>query len=225
MAQAQSKPNWFVIGISAAVVVVLIALGAIVVWMNSRATDAGPAPSGDLINSETGAIVFGDGDNVVDTYIDLMCPACNAFEQTFAERLNALAADDTITLNIHPIAILDHYSAGSNYSSRAAAAVYCVAEKNSDKTLDYISTLYENQPDENTTGLSDEQLADYAEQVGATEAAACMSEGTYLKYPAAQAKAHKIQGTPTIELDGDAVEGQSLQEMFAKVDAYLKPLE
>jgi protein-disulfide isomerase len=225
MAQAQSKRNWFAIGISAAVVVVLVALGAVVVWMNNQANDAGPAPKGDLINSQTGAITFGSGDKVVDTYIDLMCPACNAFEQTFSERLNKLAADDKITLNVHPIAILDRFSQGTNYSSRAAAAVYCVAESNPDKTLDYIATLYANQPEENSAGLTDQQLADYAKQTGATDAADCMTAGTYLKYPAAQAQAHKIQGTPTIELDGKVVEGQSLQEMFTKVDAYIKPLE
>ncbi|MGB3730687.1 DsbA family protein, partial [Microbacterium sp.] len=224
MAQAQSKPNWFVIGISAAVVVVLIALGVVVVWMNNRATDGGPAPKGAIINSDTGAITFGKGDKVIDTYIDLMCPACNAFEQTFSEQLKTLAGEDKITLNVHPIAILDRYSAGSNYSSRAAAAVYCVAEKSPDKTLDYIASLYQNQPEENSTGLSDAQLQDYAKQAGAADAASCMEKGTYLKYGVAQAKAHSIQGTPTIELDGKLVEGQSLQEIFAKVDTWVKAI-
>lgn len=225
MAAAARKNNWFAIGISIAVVVVLVALGAIVVYLNNQANDAGPAPKGDIINSETGAISFGDGDKTVDTYVDLMCPACNAFEQTFAEQLSDLAADDKITLNVHPIAILDRFSQGTNYSSRAAAAVYCVAETAPDKTLDYLSTLYENQPAENSTGLTDEQLSDYADQVGADGAAGCIVDGKYAKYGAAQAKAHEIQGTPTIKLDGELVEGANLQEMFAKVDAYLKAIE
>lgn len=224
MAQAQSKPNWFAIGISIAVVVALVALGGVVVWMNNQANDAGPAPQGAVIDSETGAISFGEGDKVVDTYIDLMCPACNAFEQTFADQLTELAADDKITLNVHPISILDRFSQGTNYSSRAAAAVYCVAESDADKTLEYIATLYENQPVENTPGLTDEQLIAYAEEVGAAGAESCITDGTYLKYPAAQANAHDIQGTPTIELDGEVVEGQTLQEMFTKVDEYLKAI-
>lgn len=225
MAQAQSKPNWFVIGISAGVVVVLIALGAVVVWMNNRATDAGPAPKGAIINSETGAITFGKGDKVIDTYVDLMCPACNAFEQTFAEQLNTLADQDKITLNVHPVSILDRFSAGTNYSSRAAAAVYCVAQDAPDKAREYLATLYANQPDENTPGLTDAQLQDYAKQVGAEKAVGCMTEGTFLKFPAAQAKAHNIQGSPTIELDGKVVEGQTLQEMFGKVDAWIKGIK
>ncbi|MGN7977800.1 DsbA family protein [Microbacterium sp. 22195] len=225
MAQAQSKPNWFVIGISAAVVVVLIALGAVVVWMNNRATDAGPAPKGAIINSDTGAITFGKGDKVIDTYIDLMCPACNAFEQTFSEQLTTLAGEDKITLNVHPIAILDRFSAGTNYSSRAAAAVYAVAETAPDKTLEFIKLLYANQPKENSTGLTDEQLTAYAKQVGADKAGAIIADGKYLKYGVAQAQAHNIQGTPTIELDGKTVEGQSLQEMFTKVDAWIKTIK
>lgn len=224
-AAAQGKTNWFAIGISIAVVVVLVVLGAVVVWLNNQATDAGPAPQGDIINAETGAISFGEGDKVVDTYVDLMCPACGAFEQTFSERLRTLAEDDSITLNVHPIAILDHLSQGTDYSSRAAAAVYCVAETAPEATLDYLALLYANQPQENTAGLTDDQLSAYAAEVGADAAAGCVADGKYLKYPAAQAQAHDIKGTPTIELDGARVEGQTLQEIFTQVDQYLSSVE
>lgn len=225
MAEAQSKPNWFVIGISAAVVVVLIALGAVVVWMNNRATDAGPTPTADIINPDTGALTFGNGEKVIDSYMDLICPGCNAFEQAFGDRLKTLADQDKITFNMYPIAILDRLSRGTNYSSRAAASIYCVAEKNSDKALDYVNLLYENQPEENSTGLTDEQLIDFAKKAGATDAPACITDGTYLKFGAAQAKKYDINGSPTIKLNGEIVEGQSLQEAFDKVDAWLKAIE
>ena len=73
-AAAQGKTNWFAIGISIAVVVVLVVLGAVVVWLNNQATDAGPAPQGDIVNSETGAPPYGNGDTVIDTPDDFMCP-------------------------------------------------------------------------------------------------------------------------------------------------------
>src|SRR5690606_36950998 len=154
MAQAQSKRNWFAIGISAAVVVVLVALGAVVVWMNNQATDAGPAPSSSKsFDAESGAISFGDGKDVVDIFVDFQCPVCKNFEEQFGPQLEKAAEDGKITLAYHPIAILDRYSQGTEYSSRSANAAVCVAESAPDKYLDFAQTLFDNQPPENTPGL------------------------------------------------------------------------
>lgn len=221
MAQAQSKPNWFVIGISAAVVVALVALGAVVVWMNNKATDAGPAPTGAIINADTGAIVFGDGEKSIDTYVDFMCPACNAFEQSFGEDLQKAASEDKITLNVHPIAILDHLSQGTNYSSRSAAAMYCVAENSPEQALDYLNTLFANQPQEGTAGLTDAQLKEIATQVGADAAASCIDDETYLKYGVGQAKAHEIKGTPTVDIDGERLD-MPMQQIYTEVEKFIK---
>ncbi|MEJ1088547.1 thioredoxin domain-containing protein [Microbacterium sp. Mu-80] len=217
MAAAQGKTNWFAIGISAAVVVVLVALGGVVVWMNNQANDPGATPTSDIVNAETGAISFGEGDDVVATFIDFMCPACNAFEQSYGEQLQSAAADDEITLEVHPIAILDHLSQGTNYSSRAAGAMYCVAETAPDKALDFMNALYANQPQEGGSGLTDEQLSQIAEQVGAGDAASCIAEGTYEKFGAAQAKAHEISGTPTVEINGKRLDVQEINTELPKV--------
>ncbi len=209
MAHAQSKPNWFAIVISAIVVVVLVVLGVVVVWLNNQATSAGPAPESEIVNSETGAISFGEGEDTVATYIDFMCPACNAFEQSYGEQLRTAAEEDRITLEIHPIAILDHLSQGTDYSSRAAGAMYCVAEEAPETALDYMQTLFANQPAEGSSGLTDEQLAQHAGEVGADAAADCITEGTYKKYGVAQAKAHEIRGTPTVDLNGERLDMQN----------------
>lgn len=216
MAHAQSKPNWFAIGISIAVVVVLVVLGIVVVALNNKATDAGPAPSSKILDAETGAITYGDGKDTVAVYIDFMCPICNEFEQTYGEQLKKAAEDGKITLEYHPISILDRYSQGTDYSSRAANAVFCVAEKAPDKALDYMNTLFENQPEENTPGLTDEQLADFAKQTGADKAASCITEGTYKKWGAAQAVQHEIKGTPSVDINGERLDFQKgeLQKMI-----------
>ncbi|WP_309129686.1 thioredoxin domain-containing protein [Microbacterium sp.] len=215
-AAAQRKNNWFAIGISIAVVVVLVALGAVVVYLNNQANDAGPAPKGDIINSETGAISFGDGDDTVAVYVDFMCPICNDFEQQYGEALQQAAEDGKITLEYHPISILDRFSQGTEYSSRSAGAVFCVAEDAPDKTLKYMESLFTNQPAENTSGLTDDQLADYAKEVGADGAASCIADGTYSKWGVAQAKQHEIAGTPTVEVNGKRLDLQKgeLQEML-----------
>lgn len=217
MAAAQGKTNWFAIGISAAVVVVLVALGGVVVWMNNQANDPGAAPTSDIVNAETGAISFGEGGDVVSTYIDFMCPACNAFEQSYGEQLQSAAANDEITLEVHPIAILDHLSQGTNYSSRSAGAMYCVAESAPDKALDFMNALFANQPQEGGAGLTDEQLGQIAADVGADGAASCIADGTYEKFGAAQAKAHEISGTPTVEINGKRLDIKEINTELPKV--------
>ena len=206
MAAAKGRTNGFAIGITAAVVAVLIALVGVVVWLNNKATDAGPAPKSSIVNADTGAVTTGTGKDKVALYVDFQCPICKQFETEYGSTLQSLAKENKITLEYHPIAILDRFSQGTNYSSRAAAAAYAVAQENPDKFLDYLNILFENQPTENTPGLTDQQLIDYAKQVGADKPEATIKAGTFFKYPTAQATAHKIQGTPTIEINGERLD-------------------
>ena len=216
-AAAKSNTNWFAIGISAAVVVVLVALGALVVVLNNQATAPGTAPSSAIVNEETGAISFGEGETQVDTFVDFMCPICGDFEDTYGEQLQSAAADDKITLNLHPISILDRYSQNTEFSTRAASAVYCVAAEAPDSALDYFNLLFANQPEENTAGLSDDELASLADQVGAGAAADCIADGTYKRFVTSQTNDHDIQGTPTVEIDGERIENSEIGARFAQI--------
>ena len=220
MAAAKGRTNGFVIGITAAVVVVILALIGLVVWMNNKATDAGPAPKGSIVNSDTGAVTVGKGEDKIALFVDFQCPICKNFETTYGQQLQGLAKENKITLEYHPIAILDRYSQ-NQYSSRSAAAAYCVAQDSSASTfLDYLNLLFTNQPAENTAGPTDAQLTDDAKTVGADKAASCIKDGTFLKYPAAQATSHKIQGTPTIEINGERLDLQKSADT-AKFTAFL----
>ncbi|MFJ4222775.1 DsbA family protein [Microbacterium sp. NPDC089695] len=213
-AAKSSSPNWFVIGVSAAVVVVLAVLAFVVVSLNNQATAPGAAPeSNDSFNSETGSISFGDGEDTVAVFVDFQCPVCKSFEDQFGPALEAAAADGRITLEYHPIAILDRFSQGTEYSSRSAGAAVCVAESNPDLYLDYAKTLFENQPQENSSGLTTDQLADFATQVGATDAVSCITDETYRKFGAAQAKSNEIGGTPTVEINGERLNLQDQADL------------
>lgn len=203
MAAAKSNTNWFAIGVSIAVVVVLVAIGGLVVFLNNQATSPGATPkANDTFNSETGAISFGDGEDTIAVFVDFQCPVCKTFEDQFGAQLEAAAADGRITLEYHPIAILDRFSQGTEYSSRSAGAAVCVAESNPDLYLDFAKTLFENQPEENSSGLTNDQLAGFASQVGADDAVSCITDETYRKFGAAQAKSHEIGGTPTVDING-----------------------
>lgn len=209
MAAAKSNTNWFAIGISIAVVVVLVVLGGVVVFLNNQANDPGTAPQSAIINDETGAIVFGDGEDTVDTYVDFMCPICGDFEKSYGEQLQTAAANGDITLNIHPVSILNRASQNTEFSTRAGSAMYCVAAESPDSTLDFFNTLFANQPEENSAGLSDDELAAMAEQAGAGAAADCIADGTYMDFVDAQTNAHDIKGTPTVEVNGKRLDLQA----------------
>lgn len=221
MATAKSSTNWFAIGISIAVVVILVVLGGLVVFLNNQATAPGAAPSSNgTFDAETGAISVGAGEaeTTVSVFVDFQCPACKSFEDQFGAALEAKAADGSINLEYHPIAILDRYSQGTEYSSRSAGAAVCVAESNPDLYIAYSKVLFENQPAENSSGLTTEELAGFATQVGADDAVSCISDETYRKFGAAQAKANEIGGTPTVKIDGTLLDLQNAADMKKLTD-------
>lgn len=209
MAAAKSNTNWFAVGISIAVVVVLVVLGGLVVFLNNQASGPGAAPQSAIVDDETGAIVFGDGDDTVDTYVDFMCPICGDFEKSYGEQLQTAAADGDITLNIHPVSILNRLSQNTEFSTRAGSAMYCVATEAPDAALDFFNSLFANQPEENSVGLTDDDLAALAEQFGAGAAADCIAEGTYMDFVDSQTNTHDIKGTPTVEVNGTRLDLQA----------------
>ena len=219
MAAAKSNTNWFVIGVSAAVVVVLAVLAIVVVNLNNQATSPGATPkANDTFNSETGAVSFGDGEDEVSIFVDFQCPVCKNFEEQYGEALETAASEGRITLSYHPIAILDRYSQGTEFSSRSAGAAVCVAESNPDLYLDYAQTLFDNQPAENTSGLTTQQLADFATQVGADDAVSCITDETYRKFGKAQAQKNEVNGTPTVEVNGKRLDLQDAADFKTFTD-------
>ena len=93
-----------------------------------------------------------------------MCPACRAFEESYTP---LIMEQDGLGLVLHPIAILDRLSQGTLYSTRSAASIYAVAVASPGSVSDYVKSLYDNQPPEGSTGLTNEQLIQYAQDSGA----------------------------------------------------------
>ncbi len=208
MAAASGKVNWFAIWTSIIVAVIAIGIGASVIIANNISNDPGTRPSAEAIDQETGAVAIGGGKDTVDTYIDFMCPVCNGFEQAYGEQLQKLAADDKITLKLHPVAILDRMSQGTNYSTRAANAFYCVADSKSDAVLPFMAALFQNQPQENTAGLTDEQLVEFAKTSGA-DIQSCQADKKFEKFVGVMTKKMPSDpesgrtGTPSIVINDE----------------------
>ncbi|GAA1817506.1 thioredoxin domain-containing protein [Luedemannella flava] len=160
-----------------------------------------------------GAIVLGQPSAPVrlEVFVDYMCPYCGKFEKANAGELNRLVADGTVRLELYPLAFLDRMSEGSKYSTRTASAVAAVADKAPDKVLAFNQALYEHQPAEGTTGLSDEEIASLARGVGVpTEVVLDFHERRFAPWvTASTAKVLDggVSGTPTVKINGTVFKG------------------
>ncbi|WP_336707843.1 DsbA family protein [Oerskovia sp. USHLN155] len=156
----------------------------------------------------------------IEVYVDYMCPVCGQFEEINGAGLAALRDDGSARVVVHPIAILDRYSQGSQYSTRAAASAAFVADRAPDTFQGFHAGLLAGQPEEGTAGLSDEQIADVARAAGVpADVAAEIADGGASQFAGWVAAATGTAtgdpalegprgfGTPTIVIDGERWEG------------------
>jgi protein-disulfide isomerase len=154
--------------------------------------------------------------NIVE-YIDYSCPVCLGFEEANLNNTAAMVASGKATLEIHPVSILDRSFQGTRYSSRAANAADCVANFDPDAFLNATAALYEYQPTEGSTGLTNAQIltAFGKEDVGNAAITKCVDSETYRDWVTATTAAVSdghfehvaitpttFQGTPTVFVNG-----------------------
>ncbi|WP_029145880.1 DsbA family protein [Microbacterium luticocti] len=206
MASTVRKTNWFAIWVSVAAVVALVVVTAVVININTAASGPGADPKGKIIDTDAGAVTFGDGDNVIETYVDFLCPICHEFEKAEGPAIKQLVDGGKATLKVHPVAILDEYTSPKGYSSRAASAFYAVAAADPDKAYAFMQAMYENQPGENSAGLTDEQIVQIAKDAGVNVTAdleKAITSNRYQKYVQAHGLAEGMRGTPTLVINGE----------------------
>ncbi|MGV1033850.1 MAG: DsbA family protein [Microbacteriaceae bacterium] len=155
----------------------------------------------------------------IAVYVDYLCPYCGQFENTNNAYLQQLVQNGA-TLEMHPIAILTSNSAGTRFSERAANAFACVANTSPDAAVAFNALLFANQPEEGSTGLSNDQLKDFAAQAGATNTATinrCIDDQQFKNWVQASTdralantslrNAQGQFGTPTIMVNGQKYSG------------------
>lgn len=211
-AEARRKKILFGTAVAGAVLLIggLLGFG---IWMNRGVDHEVNEPV--AATTDDHAVRLGDGPVEIDLYIDYMCPACNEFESTHAADLQRWLDDGSVTVDYHPLAILDRLSQGTEYSTRAGSAAVCAADAGEQQFLDYTLALYEHQPAENTTGLTDEEL----KRIGAEAAGLdqdwerCVDDQTYYGWvqdgTAAAANEQDVSSTPTAIVDGERVGSRS----------------
>lgn len=163
-----------------------------------------------------------EGAKTLDVYVDYMCPICKQFETLNAASIAEMREAGDLTLVVHPVSILDRASQGTEYSTRAASAAAWVADQAPEQFATFHDAMFASQPQENTPGLSDEQIAQVAEQAGVpADVAAGIASGeaheTYAEWVSASSEvagntesllnAEGGFGTPTVVIDGERFEG------------------
>lgn len=185
--------------------VALLAVVGTLVWVVINAS----RPSDTIVAGSTDqyAVLVGSDDAPVkvDIYLDFMCPYCGQFERANSADLNAVVEDGSAQLRIHAMSFLDQASQGTKFSTRAANAFVTVGKNEPDKVLAFNNILFENQPEENSAGLSDAQIADFARQAGVSNDTvaqfAAGANNSFVESTTKNAFANGVSGTPTVKIN------------------------
>lgn len=151
----------------------------------------------------------------IQIYYDYLCSNCGLFEERNADQLREWIDNEAATVEYHPIAIFTSKSLGTEYSLRAANAAACVADSAPDAFFAFHESLFANQPDENTVGLSDDELVSLAADAGATGSRVenCIDSQQFRRWvkdattraltgPIPGTDVEAVQSTPTIIVNG-----------------------
>jgi protein-disulfide isomerase len=151
------------------------------------------------------------GGNVLDVYEDYQCPYCGEFEASYGDVMQELDRSGKARVVVHLVTTLDA-SLGNDASARAALAASCAAAGG--RFQQFHETVYDNQPDQEGQGWSDDELAGFARTAGLDGDAfddwrRCVERRTYADYlrqVGAAAATAGVSGTPAFFLNGRAVD-------------------
>lgn len=210
----EKQRRLLIIGGVVGALVVVVAVGF---WLQTR---AGKLEEG--VSAPTGAtadygLKLGDAgaDHEVVVYEDFICPACGTFEAQSSDILQAAVEEGRATVEYRPFDFLKQFGDYSQRSTNAFAVVLDIAGP--DVAKKFHDILYAEQPAENGDLPGDDWLIDKAVEAGADRSAITAGindlefEG-WVSNGAKAALSAGVQGTPTVIVDGDAIEQTELAE-------------
>lgn len=219
------------VGVAVLVVVAVVAAIALNQGGTSSATPTTVTEQGGIVldpgeAGADGATTTGDDTGAtagdvpqVSVYLDYQCPHCLAFEQANLPFLSEQLAAGAISVAVHPVALMDNASQGTDFSSRAANAAVCVAEHQPDAFLDVNQGLFDLQGAAAAGSVDDEVLTDAVAAAGAdtSQVRSCILDRDYDGWVRdstdralsdhALAGASGRFGTPTVLVDGQRFDG------------------
>jgi hypothetical protein len=157
----------------------------------------------------------------IHIYVDYLSPDAGEFERANARQLVNWISEEAATVTYHPVALLTASSNGTKYSLRSAAAAACVATHSPAQFYAFNHDLLDDQPEVNTDGFSDEELAAIAGAVGSDNVKSvrsCIEDQDYVTW-AKEATSRALEGplvgsedlvltaAPMIVVNGEAYVG------------------
>jgi protein-disulfide isomerase len=178
-----------------------------IVATRSAGLKKGETPSPVPTDTAAGAPVH------ITTYVDWACPVCQAFEESNSSYISGLVSSGKAVLQVMPVAIVDGSYQSSRYASRANNAAACVANYDPDSFLKVQKQFYDDQPPEQSNGLSNGKIAGLVKKAGLNDdkVTACINGESFKNWvAAATARATSdptLQGaqgfgTPTVFVNG-----------------------
>jgi protein-disulfide isomerase len=216
-----------IIGAVAIAVILVIVIAGVVITKNQSEVQAqgygGSTQSVATASADGVVTVAKPGATpklTIDVFEDALCPICSAFETQFGQQISQEIDAGSLAVSFHMLNFLNPSSFSGDYSTRAAAALLCVAQESGSQPglyMAYHSALFstDNQPAEKgSEDLTNDQLASLATSVGAPAAATtCISSGQNVDAAAASATTSSATltaatgqvATPTVLVDGAPV--------------------
>jgi protein-disulfide isomerase len=105
----------------------------------------------------------------IRVYVDYLSPGAREFQLANVQQLADWVTQDAATLAYYPVAMLTAKSNGTKYSLRAASAAACVGTHSPAHFFAYNNALLTQQPEVDSDGLTDAELADLAIASGADD--------------------------------------------------------
>jgi len=174
-------------------------------------------------------IEIGDGKakKTVDAYEDMRCPACSQFEQAMGSVLVKGADQGKYKLHVHIGDLIDRGPGGGEGSKNALSALGAALNVSKDAFTEYRAQMYSAQyhPDETQDKFAqDSYLLKVANTVPALKNNKSfqhdVKKGTYDRWTLAMVgdfNKAKINGTPTIKIDGKEVDPQKVPAELQKM--------
>ena len=221
-ARSEARRRTLVV-VSVVLAVIVAAVGATIVVRTASHDKAAQAAASTPSNLTDGGIVVGQAAApvTITVYEDFQCPACKSFEDANATQIDGWVKAGTVKVTYRPVSILDRYSS-TEYSTRALNAAAAVVDASPAAFPAFHKLLFANQPAENSAGLTDGQLVDFATQAGADANAVrtALAKRSFDPWVTTVTDAFSkagYTGTPTVLVNGEKLTDWSPTALAAAV--------
>lgn len=212
---AKRKEQLTRVGLIVGVLVLIVGGYFLVTSLGSDKPATPPAGATDNFGLLVGE---SDAPKEIVVYEDFLCPFCGDLEVTVRDQLDAAVEAGEVNVEYRPLPFLEGID---DYSPEAANAFAVVLDESGpDVAKAFHDLLFDNQPPESGPFPDSDDLVDWAVEAGATEADVRpgiedMAFEGWVDAAGEAASKEGVNSTPTVLVDGEKVEGQTMADIAA----------